>query len=203
MSTYADLRARIEDDINRTDLTTQVQKAINRAIAFYSRKRMYFNEEIATASTVANQEYYQIPTYLKEIDSLVITVNSTKYDLVRRTQQWFDSISQNTSYTGRPTDFCTYKQQIRLYPIPDAVYTLTISYQKGYADLSASADTNDFTTEAEDLIEARARWWLYSRIIKQPDNANIAKSEEMEALMQIKEETGRRLKSGTITPTYF
>jgi hypothetical protein len=42
MTTYSELQAELADELNRTDLTTQIQKAIQEAIRKYERKRTYF-----------------------------------------------------------------------------------------------------------------------------------------------------------------
>lgn len=203
MATYAELRARIEDDIDRTDLTSQVQKAINRSINFYNRKRTYFNEQQATTNTVSGTEYYAIPGDTKEIDSLVITVSNTKYELVRKPFLYIDKQSILTSNTGRPVFWALYKEEIRLYPIPDGAYTLTISYHKDYDNLSLSSDTNDWSLECEALIEARARWWVYTRILNDKNGAALARAEEIEEWRNIQSQTDKMLFSGRITGTQF
>ena len=130
MTTYAVMQARIADELTRTDLTSQIQKAILSAIKHYERTRFYFNASVTdTFSTVANQEYYgsaanaKIPN-LVVIDALTVTNSSIKYALANVP---FTSVEemQNGAITGLPAAFCYYAQQIRLYPIPDAVYTVT------------------------------------------------------------------------------
>jgi|SRR3569623_198142 len=197
------MQSRIADDLNRTDLTTQIKKAINRAIDFYEGERFAFNEAIATASTVASQEYYAEPTDCMEIDSLTITVSGRTYQLTRRDVHWFQDVYFSGTHTGLPTDFTTYDEQIRLYPIPNDVYTLKIYYQKSYSDLSADADTNDFITKAEDLIEARAKWWIYSRILKNQQMAAVEKAAEREALDNLRGDAAKRLSTGRIRPTQY
>lgn len=203
MATYAELQSQIADDINRTDLNTQIQTAIKRAIKFYSRKRSYFNEMVATASTVADQEYYEDPTYNREMDTLSITVSGNKYLLKRRSFQEIESWSVTSTFTGVPTDWAQHRQQLRLYPIPDAVYTLTLSYQLDWADLSATSDTNAMTIEVPDLIEARARWWLLTRTIKDQQAAAEAKVEELQEWQAVEAETAKRIMTGRVRATDF
>lgn len=207
MATFEDMRARIADDLNRTDLTTQIQKAINRAIEFYEKERFWFNENVWSFSTSSGTEQVAFSgantTDLKEIDKVTLTRSATDiYPLEQITYQRLRDIatsgSSNTS--GPPSDFALFKNTWFFYPLPDQNYVVHVYGQKAYATLSASSDTNDFTTEAEDLIEARARWWLYSNILKEPQNAAVAKAAEVEALNALREKTTKLISTGTIQP---
>ena len=205
MSTYLQMQQRIADDLDRTDLSSQIQKAITRAIKHYSRKRFWFNETTGTFSTVADQEWYSsIPTDIKEIDDAIITVSTNRqYPLDRRTNGYINTINWGgNAWTGYPQDYAYFKGQIRLYPVPNDVYTITLFYQQEFAELSADADTNAWTTDAEDLIEARARWWLYKRVIRDFEEAREAKTEEAEALDILEEETIRQISTGRIRPDH-
>lgn len=197
MTTYAVMQARIADELTRSDLTTQIQKAILSAIKHYERVRFYFNASVTdTFSTVADQEYYgsaansKIPN-LVMIDALTVTSSSIK----SRLENWpFEVIegSQNSDITGQPTAFCYYAQQIRLYPIPDAVYTVTGSWLYRLTALSADGDTNAWTTDAEELIRNRASCDLLWRVIDNPERAQYFRMAEMEALKALEMETAQR-----------
>lgn len=208
MSTFADMTSRIADDINRSDLTTQIGLAINRAIDFYAKKyRFWFNEATATFNTVASQVNYTSTdtsiTRIREIDFVKITINSSNtYELRPVTYMELQRDYSNTTITGQPMEYAYYKENFYLYDPPDAAYTITVSYVKDYADLSGSQD-NDFTTNAEDLIEARASWWVYTRLVKDYDAAAIAKQEEKEALESLIKETNRVKATGRTVATCF
>jgi hypothetical protein len=206
MATLSDMRSRIADDLDRSDLSTQIDKAINRAIEHYERQRFWFNEKIATFNTVANQKNYGsadgIPTDLAEIDYVEVTVSGKEYKLTPRTYPYIRELI-GYDMTGQPYDYCYYQENFYFYLIPNAVYTITVSYQQKYTALSADADTNDFTTDAEDLIEARARKWLYARVIKDQEQAQIADLEEREALAALREKTDKLIGTGFVRPTCF
>jgi hypothetical protein len=74
----------------------------------------------------------------------------------------------DTAQTGqdiaRPDYFAYYKQNIRLYPIPDAVYTMTMAYVYKLTALSSGSDSNAWTTDAEELIRCRAKADLYGHL---------------------------------------
>ena len=46
MATLGEIHDRIADDLNRTDLTSQIILAINRAIQHYETRRFWFTENV-------------------------------------------------------------------------------------------------------------------------------------------------------------
>ncbi len=184
MSTFVQMRAVIADDLDRDDMTTQINRAINRAIKYYERKPFWFKETIGTFSCVASQKIYTtstIPTDISEIDRMEVVVSGNDYEVTEKT---FDEIEDMdvSHQTGIPEFYAYYDDSIYLYPIPNSTYTMRIAYTKTYSQLSADSDTNDWTTDAEDLIEARALWTIYSRTIKDDEEANKYKAIEQDAL---------------------
>lgn len=183
VAAFSVMYGNVETQINRSDQTALVKSAINRAISYYAhQKRFWFNEATTTFSTVASQETYGtgdgVPTTMLAIDQLQVQINSSyKQELTPRTYDWIAEANATTT-TGVPSDYAYYASNIYMSMIPDAVYTMDLAYLKSYADLSADGDTNDFTDNAQELIEARACWWMYSVIFRNKDAANDAKERE-------------------------
>ncbi len=208
MTAFSDVVARIADDAERTDLTTQIKKAINRAIHHYEKERFYFNEATNTFSTVASQNTYTSSdaafiANIAEIDLVKVTLSATNIPpLTKRSYTFLQEVDVG-AITGDPCDYAWYASKLWLYPTPNAVLTITVSGQTKYTELSADADTNVWTTDAEDLIEARARWWLYKRVILDAEQASLAKEEELEALQALREKTAHLKDSGGLMPTEF
>ena len=207
MATLGEMEDRIADDLNRTDLSTQIRKAINRAIEFYSKERFWFNENIwsFSASSATDQVAFSaaLTTDLREVDTVTVTRSATDiYPLDQVTHNYLRQIatSGTSNTTGPPTDFAIFKNTWFFYPVPDQNYVVHVYGQKNYATLSATTSSNDFTTDAEDLIEARARWWLYANIIKDINQAGVSKATEGEALHALKAKTTRLLATGRIEP---
>lgn len=205
MTTYLTMRTRIKDEYVNESLTdAQINNAIQSAIAHYQRERFYFIEDRAqTFTTVASQEFYtssdnaNIPN-LSIIDELTITANGVRYPLNERGWDWIDNISTTTTSISQPTDYCYYGQSIRLYPIPDAVYTIRISGLIRLATLSADSDTNAWMTDGEELIRQRAKWDLAANTLTADDLASRARDCELIAYAALKAETNRRLSRGGI-----
>lgn len=206
MSTFLEMQQRIADDLNRTDLTTQIKKAINRAIIFYQKEPFWFKEATVTFSTIANQKSYSSSdTLITDIDRIYMVesvLNSANYEMDEHDIKWIEEKNPNNA-TGNPTDYAWWQNKFWLYLVPDKVYTIRVYYTKTYAALSADADTNDWLVYAEDLIEARARKWLYGRIIKDIPNATTAGVEEMEALDTLRSVNEGYIAQGRIPPTSF
>lgn len=186
MTTYTILQDRIADEAASVSTAaasiyeTQIQKAILSAIAHYARERFYFNTKTNTFSTVANQEYYSSSdfsdlTNLVEIDGMTVTLGSTKLPMKKMDFEPIND-SQSGSVKGLPRYFAYYKQNLRLYPIPDAVYTITVAYLYKLTALSAGSDSNAWTTDGEELIRNRAKAALRCDTMKE----DAALSERME-----------------------
>lgn len=192
----------IADDLDRNDLQSQIQKAINRAILYYRSERFWFNETITSLTLVANQESYGVndgwPSNMLKLDTANLIRNPTdKYLLIPKDYAWLVMVNPNTS-VGPPDCYAIYEEQIFMYPIPDRSYSVTLSYLKSYDALVDAEDENDFTSNAEDLIEARAEWWLYSRVIRDNDAAQQCKADELDALYALRRMSKNYIGSGEL-----
>lgn len=209
MSTYGAIKSRIADELDRTDLSSQISLSVQSAIKFYEYECFWFNESRSiTFDTVADQEFYDdgdseyIPNLLM-IHAVTVTVNSQRYKVEPRTYQTLEEWAVNTSTTGEPTDYAYYAQQLRLFPIPDAAYTVRISARIRFQELSADGDTNAWMTDAEELIRARAKADVFETALFDTVNSDRMRGYEAQSLMRLRAETGRRLGTGVIVPTYF
>jgi hypothetical protein len=73
-----------------------------------------------------------------------------------------------------------------------------MTYIKRLATLSVSSSSNSWTTQAEDLIEARAMYWVASNKMRNINLAQIYKQNEKEALGILQRETEQRASSGRV-----
>ena len=206
MSTFGTVRNRILSDLNRTsanDLTSSVETEIKTAIAFYERRRFWFLEARATATTVDGQEYYALPDDFRDDDSLVITANGSTFPLMKRTYDVIESWFVQESTKGTPSDYAIYDEQIRLYPIPNGQYVLTLSYYKQLAELQSEEATNAWMDEAEGLIRSRVEWTMFARKLRDFDAAQACKVLEQEELEQHEKLTRARLMTGKTKKRYM
>jgi hypothetical protein len=206
MSDYGTMQSRIADEIARSDLTTQIARAIQSAIKFYSRERFYFNEAIWTQSSVASQRYYDVPDDFVEADMMKIRVSGFEYELLKRDWNYLENVDTSPTYTGQPTDWAYFADQFRLYPMPDGVYTLSLSGLSSLSTLSADSDTNAWMVEGEEMIRNRAKADLFLSVIRTPESsadAAACKQMEMEAFASIKGRSNVRLSMGRVRPNNF
>lgn len=207
-STLAQLRARIQDDLLDSYVTdAQTNTAINRAIIHYQSKPVWFTQTSGTFATVADQQSYTTSDGLADdilqIDYMEYAQGSNLYKLRPTTFNNLQAFTSSSADNGQPFDFAWGVNKLWLYPIPDAAYTVTYYYRKKYDELSADGDNNDWTNNAEDLIEARATWWLHNRITKDKDEAQVAKAEEMEALKALHTKERMLQPANRLVPTSF
>lgn len=180
MTTFADLKSRVADDLDRSDMCTQIDRELRRAVTHYERQRWWFNEVQATALTVASQPNYSPPTDLLALDSLEITISSRT--LLVNEIQWarYQDEYRYSTVTGYPADWAYYADELWLGPIPNAVYTLTLNYTKSLGPASFSDGTdNAWTNFADDLITSRTLKTLGGRVLGLP-NTTLQAWQELE-----------------------
>ena len=219
MATYADLQARIADELGqRADLASEIQLAIQSAIAKWERERFYFNElwEVNLFMTASGQEVYgaaaaPLVASLAKIDKVTVLVSGNRYTLTPRTWQYLEDISVNPAVVGQPVDYAYYAEQLRFYPIPDNAYPVTLSGTQRFATLVNPTDANSWTLDAEALIRCEAKLDLYENLLQEPDLAdrmrlliygNPMNPGERGYLYALKAETTQR-RSARLRPTYF
>lgn len=211
MSTYGIMKARIADDLARTDLTSNIATAILDAIKHYERKRFYWNEAIASFSTVVGQEWYSstdaswIPNIV-ELDSLRISISGRPWPLAAKTMDDMEFLTAGTATNGDPSAYCYYRQQIRLYPVPNQVRTMSAAYVQRFTTLSADSDTNAWMTDGEALIRTRAKILLWEDTIRGDAGKKegaFLRGKERDILDAIKAETISRQTSGFVSAYYL
>jgi hypothetical protein len=207
MTTYAVMRSRIEDEIYDATITSSVNSAILDAISFYGRKKFWFNQTTLTWPTVAAQELYgtsdnaSIPNVLEFLEPLKVTSGSYKYDVDPVPHEKINS-AQNGAITGLPCHYSYFNLNVRLYPIPDAVYTITAYVHYKLTALSADGDSNAWTTDAEELIRTRAKRQLALHKLWDAEMYTRLKPAEDEALAALRSETKLRLPTKRLSTDY-
>jgi len=210
--TLGGLKAKIADDLARSDLTTQIEDAITTSIAFFQKKRFWFNETRSkTFATVAGQSAYtssddsDIPLFL-DLDAVFLADSSdNRFELDVINPAEMHMLLGNGAAAGQPTCYAYFDKAFLFHPIPDAAYTIT---PMGHYLLAAPTDDSDtdnaWITEGFEMIRSHAKAYLYTHVIK---NAPDKKAEMVDAAMSgknsLEEATSRRKATGRIRPTQF
>ena len=204
MATYLDMQTRIADElINDGDISTaQIKNAIQSTIADYAGEGFWFNEATATLNTVANQELYSsadlsaIPDIIKIISLRIVNSGTYTTYINGITNDQIEDIQDGTLF-GQPELYSRFANKIRLFPIPDAVYALKLSYISTLATLSADADTNAWMNEAEEVIRQGAKKRLATDILHSDEIAQRC------AVMENKAYDGLRMENRNRRPQNF
>ena len=214
MTTFADIKADIADDVDDTtdEYGAQIEKAVQGAQRYCDRYTFYFNQtRDETFPTVDSQEWYgatdnaNIPTLVRIQALYSEDTQGQRTTLVRVHPGELETLSDNSAARGEPYLWTYFEQKIRLYPIPGAA-VYTIRMQLGpyrLATLMDGDDTNAWLTEAYDLIKARAKYILYKNTLKDANLAAEALNDFHDQLAALKAETSSRTGTGCIQPTRF
>lgn len=206
------LKDKIADQIARADLTTQVAETINDAILFYQPHRFIFSEGRDTSlSTVIGQEFYGVaddtllgPVGLFAFDYITVTIGTAQFDLPRYQPEAIELLSQSGTQMGQPQCYSYYNYQMRLYPIPNAVYPLTIAaHQRIAAPATDIVAGNAWMVDGERLIRGRAKYELALNYTGDLDEAQRMTAYVTEAYDELKARTNKLAGTGFITPTQF
>lgn len=195
------MQRRIWRELDRDDITAVAQDAINSAIRFYAGQRFWFNEERWTATSATSVEFYSLPPNFRDVDTINITVDQNRYTLLRRQWSYLEDIARNTqNYRGYPTDYCIYRNELRLYPIPQGEYVMELSGQADLADLSADAASNPWMVHGEELIRSRACADVLETYTQDYDNPRIQvyRSREADNFQRLRMESNKRLSTGRL-----
>lgn len=235
MGTYGDMQQRIADELgSRTDLLQvtsglstalpPILAAIQTAIAKWAATKFYFNEirEANIFNTAQGQEFYGDDTTpisnaliatMAHFDKVTVEVTGNRYTLNPRTYQYLEDISVNPIVYGQPVDYAYYGEQLRLYPIPDGSYPITLSGIYNLTPLVLTTDSNAWTNDAEALIRCTAKEDIYTNVLRNPDMADKMSVQiygdlrfpgKPGYLYDLKAQGTRRIaQSGRIRPTYF
>ncbi len=212
MATFGDLKAEISDDIDdpNNEYGSQIASAVLAAIRYCERTQFYFNEtREKTFNTVIGQQWYDkddladIATLIR-IQRAYVTVNGDTTDLLLISPDEIEVLSDNTAATGEPYGYCVFGQRLRLYPIPNGAYQVRLQLAPYRLAMPvADGDQTVWTTEAYDMIKARAKYILAKNTLKDAAIAAEALNDYQDQFQALKAETSSRLGTGRILPTSF
>lgn len=204
MATLGNLKARLIAETNRDDLSdelaTALTEVIQRAIEYFSLQRFTFNETRVVTST--SGEYADIPSGIRRIDVLSVTVGSNSYALRVQPYQVIEEWNNYAaSSSGQPTDYSVSEGQYRFYPIPNTTYPIITLGVKDVApaiDYDDADSSNAWLVQGYDLIAARCRYLLYRDYFRDDAGASIALGAELEAIARLREEASLLLGTGRV-----
>ena len=198
MATYLDMITRIADElVNDGDISTaQIKNAILTTIADYAGEAFWFNTKSLTINT-GTFEYYSstvAPTDISgiiRIDSAYITYSGVRASIDAVDNAEIDEI-QTGSVIGVPQFYARVFNDIRFYPIPNTSYPVTFSVVYTLPALSADADSNAWTNDAEEVIRQGAKKRIAADILASDEIAARAARMETAAYEGLRAENRNR-----------
>jgi hypothetical protein len=209
MTTLLDLQNRIASDLTRSDLTSQIAYAVSDAVNFYARERFWFNmSRSLTFNTVPSQIAYGVNDYaviplLVRIDAMFVPQAQSIIPLDRYEPPDFEMLNNAVTGGGIPKAFTYVDQTIRLWPMPNAAFTMIIHAHYKFPPLVNPTDTNSWTTDAEELIRSHAKLVLYTDVLEDPDGATRMAGKIPVLLGMLRAETSARMSTGIIQAVDF
>jgi hypothetical protein len=200
---YGDMKANVQTLLSRSDLDSVIDEAIQRAIKAYEREPFYFNERSQTLTVSSAATTYTLSSsFVEMLSDPTITINGSVYTLDQISKSEYDE-KKITSTTSQPSEYMLFAGQFFPYPPSDGSYVAVLNYTTRLSTLTASTDSNAWTTQAQDLIESRALWWIHNFKTRNVQAAQAAKSAELEALRFLRDESTGKKATGRIKGTAF
>ena len=118
----------------------------------YLTSKFYLNERSYTTTTVAQQQFYNLPPQVKELINLTVTIGSVKWvPQVAPSRQYWDSLNVIQFYQDFPSFFFVYNGQVGIFPTPASDgNTITMYYKIRIKDLSQADYTTGTVTATND-----------------------------------------------------
>lgn len=182
--TFKDVQDRINlDYLNRTDFTSETKRAIVRAIKHYERERFWFNQTATAINASTAVTSLALPADFIALDMVTVKTTSPATANSIVVQRPFERIVYRNvgGASGVPAECAVFNNTLRMWPLADSAYPLTIYYTQKLTELSADTDTNDWLSAAEDLITFHAAADMLQNIIRgRPED--VAAMRDMEGV---------------------
>ncbi len=171
MSTFLELQEEVLNyGFDPSRYRGRVKSWLNQAQSRIARKLkigdLYVTSTITTAKGTAS---YTLPTALIRLTGLTMGADAYRLDYVDDPDRLVadNEAGQNT---GEPTEFAVTGKSIVLSPVPDAVYSLTLTYFGRPADMVNDTDVSTLPADYHDLMVS----WALERAFRSEDDAEMA-----------------------------
>ena len=173
---------------------------------------MFVTQSLIPASTmirsVASTSFTMMDVYGATVTAststgLTIRYASKNYRTLRRVSYDEYAGREWASSSGEPVDYAYHQDRIWLWPTPNTVYSLRLSYIARLTTLSADGDNNGWTNYAEPVIRNRAKWDIFANYLRMPKLAELSKAQEVDALQALEVENEQRNMTGKLKARFL
>lgn len=163
MATFAQMKTwvskRLQDPNNTAVSSDDVGDLINQAQSYWKNVRFNFNEITDTTTLLQSNPTVPLPDdwLVPSIDNcFVIEYSGIRYPLQKVSESRYNAMYLSNGI-GQPWWFAKLASSgYQVYPIPDRDYTLERYYIRDYDDFVNDGDTNDFSINANILLQYTA-----------------------------------------------
>ena len=151
LTTYSELQSTIAGYLARSDLTTQIPDFIR--LAEVRLRRDLRIRQMLTSTTLtctSGTATVNIPSDFLEVKDFVVTGNPVM-PLNYESPSLFSRNSRSMD-AGKPLNYTVLATTLKLAPIPDSNYTLSLVYSAAPAYLSDTNTSNTFMVNCPDLL---------------------------------------------------
>lgn len=215
MTTFLDVRDRIADQLSRSDLSSQIDREIQLAIARYNRRVSWLHEvRGATLTTVAGQRFYtaidltagagvqdvagRSAVSVQDVQKIEYMRASDDEPLCQIGYREFEERYDVTGSVGGPEYFALYAGQIGLWPAPDAVEVLTLSVVVKPVIPTAATDESVWFDQAQELIENAAASAICRKFLSDGERAQAFQVYEAAAWDELVREGNQKMATGRL-----
>lgn len=202
--TYAQMLSRLLDELQRPDLASQAQEAIQSAIAYYRRRPVVPNQaSFGPTASVANQQAYDLPADFVSMIDLTVTANGMVYQLQQVTPAELQFLYPNSDSveTGVPQFYALYNDQFLVEPrAPSTDYEFNGKYVSSLAAPTEDDDEGFWMNDAERAVRCRAKAILYDDVIIEPELADREYAKSKEEWSEITKEAEARAYARGVRP---
>jgi len=212
MTTLGIMKARIADELVRSDLTSQIAYAINDAIALYQKEPWAFMQSRANELTTVAAQYVYTSTdapfidLIRKIDAFHLLRDGASAPMKEMGVANLEQLNGNGSFSGEPLGYAYWGESIFLYPIPNDVYTLRMIGRFAVAaPTDDDAAGNAWMTKAERIVRQKAKWLLAKDVIHDDALAQRIEVPLLDAESAMRDEFNGRQKGerGQVEATSF
>lgn len=207
MPGIATLKARIAQEMKRSELTacsTAVQTAMLSAIEFFETRRFPWNEfEGSVKVTTSSASFVTLSSAshpeIVKLDSVRMDINNRSYPLIEKTWRELEEIDA-TQYYGYPDYYAVHSEKVRLYPPPNAAYSMMWSgvFRLPNLDTTSASSSNAWTERGEEMIRLKAKSILFRDELRNPQMAEYFEREAEKKARETNKETIGKQSSGRV-----
>lgn len=143
--------------------TSYVQGKINQALGYVAAqadfRELFDTESYTTVNATAS---YALPTDFSRLYNVeVVDSNGVPKPLAAESLVGYDT--KDSSQTGQPQVYVIDGQNLKLWPVPNAAYTVKVRHYRKPATLSNSNDVPQIPSIYHHLLVSYALWHCYER----------------------------------------